>query len=82
MQSNLEELIYIFETVEILEIMKIVGIVVELFKMFKMLKDRSKLELQVLYVCRNVKDAAVSYYHHETLMKSHDLQSDFVTYAR
>jgi hypothetical protein len=36
----------------------------------------------VLYVCRNVKDAAVSYFHHEKLMKSHDLLCDFETYAR
>jgi len=37
---------------------------------------------KVLYVCRGVKDAAVSYFHHEALMKSHDLLCDFVTYAR
>ena len=39
-------------------------------------------DVQVLYVCRNVKDAAVSYFHHESLMKSHDLRCDFITYAR
>merc|ERR1719187_1327339 len=37
---------------------------------------------KVLYVCRNVKDAVVSFFHHETLMKSHDLQCDLITYAR
>ena len=66
MQSNTYDWIKIFETGDRLEMMKMV----------------KRLKFQVLYVCRSVKDAAVSYYHHETLMKSHDLQSDFVTYAR
>jgi len=37
---------------------------------------------KVIFVCRSVKDVVVSYYHHEALMKSHDLLCDFVTYAR
>ena len=37
---------------------------------------------KVIFVCRNVKDVCVSYFHHETLMKHHDLKCDFITYAR
>eukprot|EP00092_Neocalanus_flemingeri_P096151 GFUD01122371.1.p1 GENE.GFUD01122371.1~~GFUD01122371.1.p1 ORF type:complete len:268 (+),score=67.99 GFUD01122371.1:3-806(+) len=37
---------------------------------------------KVIFVCRNVKDVCVSYFHHEALMKHHDLKCDFITYAR
>jgi len=37
---------------------------------------------KVLYVCRNVKDVSVSYFHHQSLMKSMDLRSDFIKFAR
>jgi len=49
---------------------------------FEMLPPTLLDTCKVLFVSRNVKDSAVSYFHHENLMKSHDLQCDFVTYAR
>ena len=49
---------------------------------FEMLPPALLDTCKVLFVSRNVKDAAVSYFHHENLMKSHDLRCDFVTYAR
>ena len=49
---------------------------------FEMLPPSLLDTCKVLFVSRNVKDAAVSYLHHENLMKSHDLRCDFITYAR
>jgi len=49
---------------------------------FEMLPPSLLDTCKVLFVSRNVKDAAVSYFHHENLMKSHDLRCDFETYAR
>jgi len=49
---------------------------------FEMLPPALLDTCKVLFVSRNVKDAAVSYFHHENLMKSHDLRCDFPTYAR
>merc|ERR1711892_358399 len=38
---------------------------------------------KVIFCCRNVKDAAVSFYHHQKLVKSNNLVSDdFESYAR
>jgi len=49
---------------------------------FEMLPPSLLDTCKVLFVSRNVKDTAVSYFHHENLMKSHDLRCDFITYAR
>jgi len=49
---------------------------------FEMLPPALLDTCKVLFVSRNVKDACVSYYHHESLMKSVDLRCDFLTYAR
>lgn len=35
---------------------------------------------KVIYVARNPKDVAVSYYHHNRLLKVHDYVGDFETY--
>ena len=49
---------------------------------FEMLPPALLDTCKVLFVSRNVKDSAVSYFHHENLMKSHDLRCNFLTYAR
>ena len=49
---------------------------------FELLPTNLVSECKVIFVCRNVKDVCVSYYHFETLLKTHDLHCDFLTYAR
>lgn len=37
--------------------------------------------MQVVYVARNPKDALVSYYHHNKLIKLHDYRGNLETFA-
>lgn len=50
---------------------------------FELLPDKLLDTCKVIFVCRNVKDAAVSFYYHEKLFKIHDLLlDDFERYAK
>jgi len=50
---------------------------------FELLPPNLVNECKVIFCSRNVKDAAVSFYHHERLIKVHDLLlENFETYAR
>jgi len=50
---------------------------------FELLPPNLVSVCKVIFCCRNIKDAAVSFYHHERLMKNHHLLTDnFECYAR
>merc|ERR1711997_605837 len=48
---------------------------------FELLPPRLLDTCKVIFVCRNVKDACVSYYHHNRLFKSFDFDSEFLAFA-
>ena len=49
---------------------------------FEMLPPGLLDTCRVIFVSRNVKDAAVSYFHMEKMMKGDNFKCDFITYAR
>ena len=47
---------------------------------FSMLPQNLADTCKVIYVARNPKDVAVSYYHHNRLLRLHDFKGDFEKY--
>ena len=48
---------------------------------FELLPPNLLESCKVIFVCRNIKDACVSYYHHNKLFKSFDFHSQFMDFA-
>ena len=48
---------------------------------FELLNPQLLDTCKVIYVCRNVKDACVSYFHHNRLFKSFEFDSNFEVFA-
>ncbi len=49
---------------------------------FELLPDGLENKCKVIFVCRNVKDVVVSFYHFQVLLKHVSLTCDFATFAR